>query len=722
MISRQTDGLLKLGLLVANLVALNFVVAPLRARVDLTAQREYTVSDVTKKVLAELPDRLEIHGYFSEETHPKLQPLIPKIRDMVEEYRIYGRGKVVASFVDPRNEEAAEKEAFKRFDVRPEPVPIQTKFESGMKSIYFTLVVAFGDRSAKLDLRDLIEVRPRGDDIEVRLRNFEYQLTRAIEKVVREFGSLETRLAELKEPVKLFIYASDKERVPEGEIRDHVEKRKKQLVDVAEELRKKYKVGFEAEVIDPAAKEGTADEIKQLYGVVPLRASLQSSAGFYLDAVVRHGNKAERLNVRDLPERERSPGEIRDAIEASIRRHLPGALHRVGIASNKPDIPPEALLEYYKRGQQPPGDEYQHLRQALRAGYEVVDVSLADGRPPLDVDVLLVMKPKDYTEKQLLAIDQYLMYGGKAIICVDQTQIPAQARELSLEPITPKVDELLSRYGVTVRKELVEDDRNVPYPFQVTRDLGGLQIREIQQVPYPWFLDARDEQIDRDNPVIGGVDEVVLLWASPISIDAEKTKGLRVSTLITSSKSSWTTTDLRHVAPQASRYGAKTYVVPDKTAPEPVAVALEGRLSSGMKDRPQGVTPPAGFEPLAESTVPTRLVVIGDADFASDIAPQVTPAGFKSNVQLVENLIDWALLDEAMIRIRSRGTGDRPIRADVDKDKKAAIELANYAIPIGLVIAFGVLRALLRGRGPRRLRPQDAKAAGAAKGVAGARA
>ncbi|HVY60146.1 MAG TPA: Gldg family protein, partial [Planctomycetota bacterium] len=345
-LSPKLDGALKLALVVANLVALDFLVTPLRARVDLTAQHEYTVSDVTKKVLAELPDRVEIHGYFSEETHPKLQPLIPKIRDMVEEYRIYGRGKIVASFVDPRNEaneEAAEKEAYKTFDVRPEPVPIQTKFESGMKSIYFSLVVAFGDRHEKLDLRDLIDVRPRVDDIDVTLRNFEYQLTRAIEKVVREFGSLETRLAQAaSDPVHLYVYASEKDRVPEGELRDYLEKGRKKLSDTADELRKKYKVGFDAEVIDPAAKPGLADEIRELYGVRPLRASAGSSATFYLDAVVRRGNKWEIVNVRDLPERERSQAEVRDAVEAAIRRMLPGALPRVGIASNKPDIPPEA--------------------------------------------------------------------------------------------------------------------------------------------------------------------------------------------------------------------------------------------------------------------------------------------------------------------------------------------------------------------------------------------
>ena len=46
--------------------------------------------------------------------------------------------------------------------------------------------------------------------------------------------------------------------------------------------------------------------------------------------------------------------------------------------------------------------------------------SVAEGRArdDSDMDVLLVLRPKDWTDKQELALDQYLMYGGKAIVCL----------------------------------------------------------------------------------------------------------------------------------------------------------------------------------------------------------------------------------------------------------------------------------------------------------------
>jgi ABC-2 type transport system permease protein len=692
----RIDAIVKATLVFLNLVALNFLIGPVRARVDLTEEREYTVSAATRRILAELPDRLEIHGFFSEETHAKLAPLVPKIRDLVEEYRIHSGGKVVASFADPRTDEAQEKEAYRRFDVRPTPFEIESRYESGVKSAYFVLVVAFGDRHEKLTVEDMIRVeRGRQKEIVVKLHNLEFQLTRAIEKVVREFGSLETRLLEQKEPVRLLLFVSERERLPEGELREYVEKRRKTLTEVADGLKKRFKVGFEVEFQDPAASAALADEVRQAYGVAPLRASALSQATFYLDAIVRAGQRAERVSVRDLPDRERSPAEIRDAVEASIRRLLPGALHRVGVAGPKVDIPPEQLIQYYQRGMEPPGDEFQQIRAALRQAHEVVNVDLSSGKAPLDVDVLLVLKPRDWTEKHEFALDQYLMFGGKAIVCIDMSELNVQGRGgLALQPIEPKVEGLLARYGVTVRRELVLDDRNVPYPLPVVRDLGGLRLQTIEQVPYPWFLSVRGDSIDRQNSVVGSVDALELYWASPLSIDLEKVKDLRVSRLVTSSDKAWTTADLRNIEPKLGSQRAKGYTVPEKTARETLAVALEGKFTSGFKDRIASVTGTAGIEPVLESPKTARLVVIGDTDFASDIGAKISP-GFRTNVQFVENLVDRALLDEALAAIRSRGTAERPLR-EVERATKVAIEVANYAVPISLTILFGLVRWLLR--------------------------
>jgi ABC-2 type transport system permease protein len=313
----------------------------------------------------------------------------------------------------------------------------------------------------------------------------------------------------------------------------------------------------------------------------------------------------------------------------------------IGIASSKPKLSPEEMMQLLKAGMEQPGDEYGQLRNALRSAYKIVDVDLSSGAPPLDVDVLLVMKPREWTQKHELAFDQFLMFGGKAIVCVDQAELPPKPKSLSLAPFTVKADELLARYGVTVRKELVMDERNVPYPLPRWKDLGGLRMQVYEQVPYPWFLDLRGDSIDGANPAVTGIEAVELLWASPLSIDESKQKGARFARLLTSSEKAWASRELRDVEPKERLLD---YRMPEKTERLVLAVAIDGKLESALRDRPELVTATAGFEPVLESPEGTRLVVIGDADFASDIAASAARS-WKGNVQLVQNLIDWSLAD-----------------------------------------------------------------------------
>jgi ABC-2 type transport system permease protein len=81
-------------LVIANLVALNAWLYPLGSlRADLTAEREYSLSQVTRDLVADLQEPLLIRGYISERTHPLLAPLVPTIRDMLREYEIASNGK-----------------------------------------------------------------------------------------------------------------------------------------------------------------------------------------------------------------------------------------------------------------------------------------------------------------------------------------------------------------------------------------------------------------------------------------------------------------------------------------------------------------------------------------------------------------------------------------------------------------------------------------------------
>lgn len=762
----RSQAAVVLLLLVANLLVVNLIARAFNARIDLTADSEYTITQATRDLVETLPDRLTVYGYFSSETHPKLAPLVPRIRDLLEEYRLIAPEKVSVVFVDPRKEsergnEQPEKEASQRFGVRPTPFQLRSKYDAGVKSAYFNLVVAYGDQHQALDFNDIIQVDQGPDgDVVIRLSNLEYEITTAIQKSVRAFGSTEARLAELKEPIefRVFLTSADLVSDQDEQAKEFLAARRKSLDDVVSQLREKFKEGFVATIEDPSTDAALASELQNRIGIAPLR---RGTPAIYASAVVLRGDKGELIPIQGQPGQEDDAFDIKRLVEGAVRRLLPGALQSVGLVSSGPNIPPEMRMRMQMQGQRPPSDGFDTLRQVLRERFEVQDTSLKNGVPPVDVDVLLILAPKVLDDREQFALDQYLMLGGKAIVCLEHGELDMQNATggIGLKPVGSNIGEVLVAYGVSAQEALVLDDRNMPYPMPVIRDLGGLRIRDVAEVPYPWFVEVTGDGFNRELPVTARLDSTTLLWATPLSVDKAKATalGATVSELMSTSDKAWTNVSITDVQPKLTNPGDRGYTVPEKTERYLLAVAVSGKMQSAFKGKPvpeanpepdgnsgpggQGMPSPFGgsgadggdatpqapvsagpqpsgvpaegaveeepsatqflLEPRAESTDATRLVVVGDADWVGDLGAQLMGRQYNANIALLHNLIDWALLDESLLTIRARGSRDRPLE-DLKPQRMRNIELVNYLIPLLLILAAGLVRWKSRRRAEGR--------------------
>src|SRR5690606_14686116 len=139
----------------------------------------------------QLQEPLLLRGYFSAKTHPLLSPLVPQLRDLMQEYAIAGKGRVQVEFVDPVTNPELEDEANQQFGIEPVPFQVADRYQSSIVSSYFNVLVKYGDQYQVLGFSDLIEVRSgsAGTEIEVQLRNPEHDLTRAIRKVLGSYQS-----------------------------------------------------------------------------------------------------------------------------------------------------------------------------------------------------------------------------------------------------------------------------------------------------------------------------------------------------------------------------------------------------------------------------------------------------------------------------------------------------------------------------------------------------
>ncbi len=696
----RLNGALGLALVGLNLLAFNLLLAPISAaRLDLTQHREYSLSDVTKDLLGALQEPLLIRAYFSEESHPLLAPLIPRVQDTLREYELAANGKLRLEFVDPLTNPEMEREANQIHGIRPTPLQVNDRGGLSLVNVYFDVLIAYGDQSAALNFSEVIEVVDTPLGMEVRLRNLEYDLTSNIQRVVYGFQSLEAVLAALDAPAKLTLYLSSATLPPMmAEVSETMQ-------SVTAEIAAANPGKVEFSLIDMSAPEApiSEQELFDRYQIQPVATSFFSADSFYLHLVIEAGGEIQVI----YPSGELSQAEIRKAIESALKRSSSGFLKVIGLWT-----PPAQAPDQFGR-QAPSLQQYSILEGALRETYELRRLTLEEGQIAADIDVLVLMSPYGLTDIQRYAIDQFVMRGGSLVAAAGNYRLGVDpyAGALLLERNDGGVRDLLTSYGVVIGEGLIMDFQNAPFPMQTQRDIGDMIVSEIQALDYPFFIDVRPNGMDPDSPIVNSLPLATMSWASPVAIDEALLAEARAITLIRSSDASWETT-AADPQPDLERYPDFGFPLSDQLSSFPLAVAVEGAFSSYFHDKPspfaaddsaagsESETPPS--EPIgmiARSPANTRLVVFGSAELVNDTVYQISAnfSGdrFISNLQLVANAIDWFTEDASLASIRSRGSVAR-ILPPVSQDAQDRWVLINYAVAIIGLILIGVVWQMQR--------------------------
>ena len=171
-------GILKIGagaagvlMVLAILVAVNIIVAPLRLRVDLTEEKLYTLSKGSRQILGELDGPVTLKYYFSRSSGDApmhLKEYASQVEDLLKEYEVAGKGKLILEVYDPEPD-SDEEEWARRYGVAEQP----TGSMFG-PPIYFGVVAAAGSSDGEAVIPAL---SPRTES------TLEYDLTRLIARV-----------------------------------------------------------------------------------------------------------------------------------------------------------------------------------------------------------------------------------------------------------------------------------------------------------------------------------------------------------------------------------------------------------------------------------------------------------------------------------------------------------------------------------------------------------
>jgi ABC-2 type transport system permease protein len=697
--SRHRRWRLGTGLLIANLLLGAAVFSAWRPpRLDLTEGAMYSISPATRAYLSQLQEPLLIRGYFSERTHPLLSPLVPRLRDLLSEYEVAGAGKVRVEILDPAEDPELEDEANSKYGIRAVPFQVSDRYQASLLNSYFDILVSYGDEFEVLSFRDLIEVKVAGeDDLDVVLRNPEYDITRSIKKVLFGFQGSGEVFANLKAPVRFTGYITPPERLPQplDEFYGELEQALAALKEAGGER-------FSAEILDPQAGDGAlAAQIAEQYGFQPMATSLLSTDTFYFYLTLTSGEETVQVA---LPENLNTEAVTR-TLNDGLKRFASGVLKTVALAAPEPPPP-------FTQPGAPRGNEYNQLRDFLASDFNVVDADLSGGTVPEAADLLMLLEPEGLDEKAVFAVDQFLMRGGTVVLATAPYAASMSQTSLSVTPKNSGLADWLSQMGLSMGESLVMDPQNAAFPAPITRQVGGFSFQEMVLLDYPFFADVRGDGLTEELPVIGGLPQATVTWASPIELTeaaAADDAGLRYTPILRSSAGSWLSSSL-DVMPKYDPSGAPTFVAEGDIGARDLAVLLSGRFESAFKDKPSPLlaapeaegdasapadATPAG--PVASSVVArspdsARLFLFASNDFLADQVTRLIGSAdgtfYTGTAQLMANVVDYALEDQSLLSIRGRGQFNRTL-PPMEASAQRQIEYLNYALALlGILLVW----------------------------------
>ncbi len=269
---------------------------------------------------------------------------------------------------------------------------------------------------------------------------------------------------------------------------------------------------------------------------------------------------------------------------------------------------------------------------------------------PEDATVLLMLSPQTpYFPEEVAMLADYLDRGRNLLVCVDPVASDGRAVDLGL-------DELLATYGVRLGTGAVYDDT----PFARQRGVG--YYKPVAVSP------------NTDSPITEGFSTLFTVFPTVRPVWREGGLGDAV-VLAHTAKGTWEERDYL-VAEGPPVFDEAR----DRHGPVPVAYAIEAAARTRAPLDPLS-------DPDAKLVVPdTRLVVIGDSDFAANANIAITQV---ANRDLFLNTIAWLAEEDDIIAVRPRSVKERRLR--LTAVTRNVIRMTSLVgLPVGVVIA-GVL-------------------------------
>ncbi len=447
-------------------------------------------------------------------------------------------------------------------------------------------------------------------------------------------------LADLEQPVTLKVFFSQS--IPNVPVT--IKSYAGRLIDFLSEYEQHSSGKLVLEIFDPK-QDSDEEEWAHNFGIEGI--DLPTGDRMYLGLVAAAADQQQAIPMMDPAGEER--------LEYDITR----LIWRVQSAQ-KPKIGVVSSLPVFGGGPRGFGMPQQGMQpwvfiNELRKTYDVQKIEPSSERIDENVNLLLLMHPKNLDDKLLYAIDQFILKGGNVVAFID----PVSVTDSTPGPSKASAaDKLLTAWGLSL------DTVKVVADYDMATRLRG---RDNRVEDNPLWLSVGVDAFNTKNIITAQLEKMLLPVAGALKF--KETEGIEYEVLIQSSLNS-TLEDTfkarmgadeirRNFKPSADQYD--------------LAARLTGRFNSIYGDAP----PPATAKDAESKDKPKHLktgqtkatvIVVADTDFLYDgyyvnrqsfLGFQIAQV-FNDNLNFLLNACEMLTGSRDLIGLRTRAKLERP--------------------------------------------------------------
>lgn len=336
--------------------------------------------------------------------------------------------------------------------------------------------------------------------------------------------------------------------------------------------------------------------------------------------------------------------------------------------------------------------DYTQANNALvQAGYEVRELQKAS---PIDktIDCLFVFGNNSLEDSDTYYIDQYIQGGGSVFFAVKGMDIQTQESALAKPIIQDSIFALLSKYGISIKKELVLDKASTSIPVMISDTEAVLQA-------YPHWISIQEKNVSKTSALTSHFSGLDLYWPSPMTIEA--VNGISSEKILETSTQAWLMKEKVTIDPLESKDFLAEF---NKTKGQyTLGYTLEGVFPSAFVGK-SSIQLSSGesikIEPI-QGDKKAKVIVISSSDFMTDIKEilyyQVFGQNDKNpNFLFLSAAADFLSSNNDIVTIKTKQSRDLRLNKieskEANQDMVVVTYFINFALIPGIIIAYGIIR------------------------------